>query len=273
MLEIKVFKDYAEVKFQSGSTKQTKVIAVSDIPGLFDTKVLFDSGILPIFGEENVYGIQRIIQKDSAITVLIQALNPFVNVLHSTNFSILEDYKKHWKIQDNKTKVKDIITSVSRSETLDRDSAYCYKNIYLPNLLMSIQLKMDGGKYSARNSGLLCFEDPFLTDQTQLYEFPLSNTYKDSTAGNICWGNINPKVDSIAQSVGIMHMFLGGVMNNDLYRTVALANGYKFQQSNELLAYLACRNEELERFPYRDVILNKEVKYGELISYLNANWK
>ena len=273
MLEIKVLKDYAEVKYQNNNgSKQTKVIAISDIPALFDTKILFDSGILPLFGEENVYGVQRIIQKDSSYIMVIQALNPFVNTLHNDSFSVNDDHRSSWGIKDNKAKSKDVITKISVSGEYS-DSAYCYKNIYMPNLLMVIHFKMQSGKYRAVNSGLLCYQDAFITDQTQLYEFPFANTYKGSTYGSICWGNMNPQVDSISQSVGLLHMFLGGIMNNDLYQRVKLTNGYEFNRANELLAYLAVRSEELDRFPYMDIQLNKEVKYGELISYINTNWK
>lgn len=273
MFEIKVLKDYAEVKYQTSSgAKSTKVIAISDIPALFDTKVLFDSGILPLFGEQNAYGVQRIIQKDNSYIILIQALNPFVNTLHFDNFSINDEVKEKWGIKENTVKAKDVITRVS-VDNVHQQSAFCYKNIYMPNLLMSLHLRKNGGRFQAMNSGLLCFEDAFITENTQLYEFPFANTYKGSTHGSICWGNMSPTVENIAQSVGLLHMFLGGIMNNDLYQQVKLANGHSFSRAHEILAYLAVRADELDRFPYRDFRLNTEVKYGELISYINTNWK
>lgn len=273
-MEIKLFKnEYAEVKYQgSNGTKSTKVIAISDIPALFDTKILFDSGILPLFGEENAYGVQRIIQKDNSYIILIQAINPFVNTLHYDSLTISDSMKESWGIGDNEVKSKDVITKMPVN-TEESRMAYCYKNIYMPNLLMSLHLKMEGGKWRAYNSGLLCFEDQFITDNTQLYEFPFANTYKSSTHGSICWGNMNPRVDNIAQSVGLLHMFLGGIMNNDLYQSVKLSNGHVFNRAHEILGYLAVRADELNRFPYRDIVLAKEVKYGELISYINTNWK
>lgn len=267
MINIKVLKDCAEVSYEMPGTKkkQTKIIGISDIPGLFDTKVLFDSDILPLFGTENAYGVQRIIQKDNQIIVLIQAINPFINILHTNQTDLNAQTRERLGIPHIKTKFADY--------TKKHTDGICYKNIYLPNLLMSIQLKKDSREgWKLHNTGLLCYRDQFITDNTALYKFPFSNIYRDGVHGGICWGDMRPTANSLAQSVGVIHTFLGGTMNTHLFEPFK-AKEYTFNCSSEVLAYLALRSEELSAFPYDDIKMKEVVKYNDLIAYLTQNWK
>lgn len=264
MINIKILKDYAEVSYEIKNTnkKQTKVISISDIPSLFDTNITFDSGCMPIYGKENCYGIQRIIQKDNQIIALVQCLNPFVNVLHTEETKLTETQK--------------LLLGINH---LDKDNTEkvgentCYKNIYFPNLLMSLQLKKNArNDWQLDKTGILCYQDHFITDNTQLYQFPFSNIYKESSYGSICWGSQEAKADSIGQTIAVIHSFLGGVMNTHLFNKFKIKD-FEFECSSEVLAYLALRSEELDSFPYKDFDLKKIIKYGELINYLNHNWK
>lgn len=268
MINIKVLKDCAEVSYNlpGSSKKQVKVMAISDVSNLFDTKITFDSDALPIFGNENAYGIHRIIQKDNQIFAFVQCLNPFINVLH-TNFSDLtEKQREDAGISHITKKAEEYITP-------KEDGSYCYKSIYFPNLLMSIQLKSDGvDRWSVYNSGVLCFKEQFITKETQLYRFPFSNIYKGSTYGSICWGNETPIANNLAQSVSLIHSFLGAVMNTHLFEPFYIKN-FQFKCSSEFLSYLSLRSDEIDSFPYKEVPLQKVIQYQDLINYLTQNWK
>ena len=267
MINIKVLKDCAEVSYEiPGRKKQIKVIGISDIPGLFDSKILFDSGMLPVFGTENSYGIQRIIQKDNQMIVFVQGINPFVNMLHTECSDLDENARELLGIGSIKT-------AFSEYTKKHEEGATCYKNVYLPNLLMSVQLKKDSKDcWKVHNTGLLCYKDHFISDQTQLYKFPFSNIYRGSTYGSICWGSENPVASSAGQAVALIHSFLGAIMNTHLFDPIKI-KGYEIQCSSELLAYLSLRSEDINCFPYEDINLSKVIKYNDLISYLNQNWK
>ena len=268
MINIKVLKDCAEVSYNlpGSSKKQIKVVSISDIPNLFDTKITFDSDAMPIFGNENAYGIHRIIQKDNQIIALVQCLNPFLNILHTNFTDLTEKQREDAGIGHIKKKAEDYLITKD-------DGSACYKDVYFPNLLMSIQLKSDGvDGWRVSNSGVLCFKEQFITKETQLYRFPFSNIYRGSTYGSICWGNEIPIANNLAQSVSLIHSFLGAVMNTHLFEPFYVKN-FEFKCSSEFLSYLSLRSEELESFPYKDVPLQKIIKYQDLINYLTQNWK
>lgn len=267
MINIKVLKDCAEVSYKlpNSEKRQTKIIGISDIPALFDTRITFDSGPMPLFGQQNAYGVQRIIQKDSSIVVFIQCINPFVNVQHTNFTELSEGVRSDLGISHIKTKQKDITMK-------GEDNCTIYKNIHLPNLLMAVQLQKDSsGITYVNHSGLLCYQDSFVTDQTQLYRFPFSNVYKDSVYGKICWGSQSCDADSVSQSIGIIHSFLGGIMNTHLFQSFKVKN-HTFNCSSQILAYLALRSDELETFPYADFNLREVIKYNDLVNYIGQNW-
>jgi hypothetical protein len=268
MINIKVLKDCAEVSYQlpNSTKKQTKIIGISDIPGLFDTKISFDSGILPLFGTENAYGVQRIIQKDNQTLVFIQAINPFVNVMHTVNSELTATARTSLGISHIKTKHSEITSKSPEGFTI-------YKNIYFPNLLMMLNLTKDGrGNMMVKDSGLLCYKEAFLTDNTQLYRFPFSNTHKDSTCGKICWGSQSAQANSLAQSIGVIHSFLGAVMNHHLFDSFKIKD-FSAVCSSQVLAYLALRAPEITSFPHADFNLKKVIKYNDLVNYIGQNWK
>ena len=134
MIEIKILEDYAEISYKESGNKTVKrIVGVSEIPNLFDTKISFDSGILPVFGKQNAYGVQRIIQRDNSYIILVQGINPFLNVLHTTKSVLsINDLKNAGVSKPAEYKEEDIVVR--------KDNVYCYKNIYSPNLLMSIHL-------------------------------------------------------------------------------------------------------------------------------------
>lgn len=267
MINIKVLKDFAEVSYQqTGSAKQiTKIIGVSEIPALFETRITYDSGILPVFGPVNAYGIQRIIQKDGSLIVLVQAINPFINVLHTENRWLNDEEKEDLNISH-------LSGTMSQSVT-DHGDNYLYKNIYFPNLLMSIHLKKQrNGNFAMCKSGILCFEDAFVSEATQLYDFPFSNIYSGSTFGGICWGDQEVRIESLAQCVSGLQTFLGSTMNTHLFNPIDIGD-HEFGCSSQILAYLALRSSELSRFPYDSFHLAPRIKYKGLINYLNEQWK
>lgn len=268
MINIKVLSNCAEVSYQlpNSTKRQTKVIGISDIPALFDTKISYDSGLLPMFGESNSFAIQRIIQKDNLTFALIQCLNPYINILHTNYVELTTDQKKALKISDLKTVHKDVIKKTG-------DGYTCYSNIHLPNLLFAIGLKKDTrGQTSMFKSGLLCYKEGFITENTQLYTFPFSNTHKESSYGEICWGDVRPNVNQVSQAVGVAHLFLGNGMNHHLYNRLKIKD-MQMDCSSQILAYLALRSSELNSFPYQDIPLTPNIKYTELVNYLNQNWK
>lgn len=274
-INIKVLKDYAEVTYSHASKKQTKVISLSDIPALFDTKVSFDSGPLPLFGSVNAFGIQRIIQKDSQYTVMVQALNPYVNQLQeslASETTIKDKFKK----MDIPLKKK--LDSVVEEKMIDEDDdymAYCYKDIYYPNLLMTLHLKeQKDGKLQVVRSGILGFSDPFITDTTQLYDLPFANTSSKDMIGAICWGDMRlPHLDGLAGTIGLIHMFLGGVMNNDLFGQVPGKNNTRFDNAPDVLGFLALRSESISHFPYDEILMVKNTRYSDLVAYTQQNFR
>lgn len=271
MINIKVLSEFAEVTYNlpNSEKRQTKIMGLSEIPALFDTKISFDSGILPLFGKENAYGIQRIIQRDQDYTVLVQAINPYVNTLHEDKTKFEKDKLTKLGIAHFPIEYQDDVIYYR-----DESEAYCHESIYYPNLLLSLHLKKDSkGMMRIDKSGLLAYKDGFITDDTQLYAFPFSNTHNGSTYGQICWGHQSaPRITGLAQSVGIIHSFLGAIMNRDLYQPLTV-HGQTLQTSSELLTYMAIRSSELSRFPYEDISLTKVIKYRDLVSYVNQNWK
>lgn len=267
MINIKVLKDFAEVSYQiSGSQKkETKIVGLSEIPLLFDTKISFDSGILPLFGNENALGIQRLVQRDNYYYVLVQGINPFLNTRHVAGNVFTDKDLKNFKL--NHIENTDLLIS-------KKDDVYEYKNVYYPNLLMSLMLKKETkGTLKIEKSGILAYSDHFISEDTQLYEFPFSNTHSGSVYGQICWGGQGtPQLGSLAQSVAIMQSFLGSTMNHDLYKK-AYVNGHALETSSDLLTYLSLKSSELSAFPYKDIEMKKIIKYNDLMSYLNQNWK
>lgn len=272
MINIKVLANHGEVTYTHNGKKQVKIVALSDIPSLFDTKISFDSGILPIFGETNAYGIQRIVRRDNSYIVMIQAINPFLNTLNNYNCGseVINKKLKALKITPS-VKFEDVVKTRSLG---DQGSAYCYNNVYYPNLLMCLNLRESNGKLTINNSGVVAFKDAFITDTTELYNFPFSNTYKGTIFGQICWGSLGtPRLDSLAQSVGVLHTFLGGVMNRDLFQPLTITGGETLGSSNEVLGYLAMRSPEINSFPYNEINLIKTTTYKDLVAYTQQNWK
>lgn len=273
MINIKVLKDCAEVSYALPNTtkRQTKIIGISEIPALFDTKISYDSGNLALFAQHNAYGIQRIIQRDNQTLVFVQCINPFVNILHTNKAELSTATKEAMGIAKHEAKIKDVITS--SEYTSDGRKATTYHNVHLPNMLYAISIKQNGnGQYSKTHDGLLCYKENFISDNTQLYHFPLSNTYKNSACGQICWGNVSNRVDNPSQAVGAITSFLGGIMNTHLYESINI-NGHRTICSSEVLAYLALRSKEIESFPHDAIKLRPNIKYGELVSYVTQNWK
>jgi len=266
MINIKVLSNCAEVSYQlpNSTKRQTKIIGISDIPNLFDTKISYDSGNLPLFAQQNAYGIQRIIQRDSQTIAFVQCINPYVNVLHTNKTTLDETARDLMGIKHITTKDTEVIKKAGEYT--------CYHNIHLPNLLLAVSIKRDGKGFHMSNSGLLCYKEGFITDQTQLYVFPFSNTYKDSSYGQICWGDQRVTITDVSQAVGVIHTFLGAAMNHHLYESKKI-NGFKTSCSSQILAYLALRSKEIEHFPYEAIDLKPIIKYADLVSYITTNWK
>ena len=266
MVEIKVLNNFAEVSYKQNQKVIKKLVGISEIPALFDVKTVFDSGIMPVFGTQNAFGVQRIIQNDTGLIILVQAMNPFANVKHTEYRTLSEGQKEKLGISH--------ISLDPDSYVKDEDDYAVYKNVYFPNLLMSLHLKQGTNGYTLGSSGILGFKEAFITDQTQLYDLPYSNLYRNGTHGGICWGSTELKIQSIAQSVSAIHSFLGSTMNTDLFDSFDI-NDMEIECSSQLLAYLAMRGTagELMSFPYDEIHLEPLIKYNGLISYLKGQWK
>lgn len=268
MINIKVLSDCAEVTYHKAGTdkKQTKLIGISEIPGLFDTKISYDSGNLALFGKENAFGIQRILRRDSQTIAFIQGINPYMDIYHN-RMAVFEKSTREKLGIDHLPydEEKGICEEINQNK-------YLYRNVRFPNLLMVLSLKEQGGRVSVARSGLLAYEDMYINDETQLYDFPFSNTYKGDSTGNICWGGHRVNLDQTSQAVGVMHTFLGGIMNHHLFNPFKIKD-QNINCSSMLLGYLSVRAEELERFPYEDIPLKKNIQYKNLVNFVRQNWK
>lgn len=267
MIEIKLLKDCAEVTYKETDSKVVrKIVSLSDIPALFETKINYDSGILPLLGKQNAYGIQRIIQRDSGIIVLVQAINPYVNVRHTELAHFSKSMKENLGIGENPILENEVIK--------ENGDHYIYEGVYFPNLLMSLHLKPKNGKLAVYSSGILGFKDYFITEDTQLYDLPYSNCYRGGSHGGICWGNTPLEITSVAQAIGGIQAFLGSIMNTDLFDEFSI-HDQTIHCSSELMLYLALRARagEINSFPHDDVVLEPLITYGNLIAFLNQTWK
>lgn len=238
MITINLRDTGAEVKVTRDGRTTTKLVDLADIQNIFKENTEYDSGDLGLIGK-GAMGIKRIISRGNKHCVMVHAIDPIIDVA---------------------------FTGVSKK----------IENVYHPSLIMGIFLEKDDERYyvDADKTCLLAARNMILTPEDQLYYFPFSNVYTDSM-GKVCWGNNRlPELDNIAQSIGILQMFLYSVMNYDLYHAPVIKKGGVYDQGNgrcedvlKLLKELSSQHKKLDSFPYDEIKLHTKTSYKDFVAY------
>jgi hypothetical protein len=232
---------YAEISYEDNGITKNKVVDVDDLHTVFKDNVDYDSGDLGIWGT-NVMGIKRLISRGDKHWVIVEAINPLV--------------------------------TTTLGNTTHKDVPY-------PSLLMGVSLIKEGTRFrvDTNKTFILAHQNMITNSNDNLYDFPFSNVWQD-TMGRICWGNISlPKLDSFAQSIGIMQIFLQGVMNTDLVKLGNLNPSGDMKpiiqasrsDVSQILGNMFKELIKIKAFPYQEVGLRKKNTYGDLIRYCKQN--
>lgn len=232
---------YAEITYDDRGVTKNKVVDVDDLHTVFKDNVDYDSGDLGIWGT-NVMGIKRLISRGDKHWVIVEAINP-------------------------------LVTTTLGSTT--------HKEVPYPSLLMGVNLIKESTRFriDINKTFVLAHQNMITNSADVLYDFPFSNVWPDSM-GRICWGNISlPKLDSFAQSIGVLQIFLQGTMNTDLVKLGNLTPTGDFKQiiklersdTSTVLASIFKELIKLKSFPYNQFGLKKKNTYGDLIRYCKQN--
>lgn len=244
-VQINLNDGFAEIKYQSDGETKNKLIDIDDLHSVFKDNVDMDTGDLGVWGD-NAIGIKRVISRGDKHWVLVDAVNPCVDVNYHTS---------------------------SGSENL-------YKDVYFPSLMMALHLTKSGAKYSVekKKSFLLCHHNMLLTNKDQLYKFPFGNVYKDGM-GRVCWGDVPvPRLENFSQAIGVLQMFLTGTMNSDLYSGSRLIGegswsdklGTSSGSLRTKLKYLQ-KSSSVKSFPYESSSMVKKVTWENVVQYCKEN--
>jgi hypothetical protein len=233
---------YAEVSYLERGVRQNKIIDIDDLHGIFKDNVDYDSGDLGVWGE-NAMGIKRIISRGDKHWIFVEAINP-------------------------------LVTTQLGSST--------FKNVPYPSILMGVHLSRNGVKFRVdkERTFVVCHQNMLLTGADQMFKFPFSNVWADTAMGKICWGSINlPQLDTFAQAIGILQMFLQGTMNFDLLHLDQLTPSGKFKEiltANRQgvdwkLGKIFEELTTLGHFPYSDLGLSRKTKYSDIVKYCKSH--
>jgi len=175
-LTIKIFDQFAELSYKGpNNALVNKIVDIADLHAVFKDNVNHDTGDLAVFGD-GVIGVRRIISRGDKMFVLVNAINPCVDM------------------------------------TFDGSPI---KHVYFPSLIMAVHLTKPGRKYRVDKSKtvILAHEHNLIDGNSQLYRFPFCNVHQG--VGRICWGRIEiPMLDTPGQSIGVLQIFMQGDMNN-----------------------------------------------------------
>jgi hypothetical protein len=250
-LELHIKDGYAEVKTTENNIKKSKIIDLDDLHSIFKENVDTDTGDLGLYGDGSI-GIRRIISRGSKSWVLINAINPCIDVKFVGGTPGRGD-----------TPYKNKVT--------DREGVL-FEKVFFPNLIMGLKLNKTGKKYKIQNSFMMSHEDYLMDGKQTMLQFPFANVYSGDQ-GAICWGSVQlPQLTNVSQCIGIMQMFLGDEMNRDLFRHPYTGSGdYTTNNLEVLLRKLSRNNKKLTSFPYGDIKLNKHGTYSRMISWCKSN--
>ncbi|MDD3412552.1 MAG: hypothetical protein PHY47_00985 [Lachnospiraceae bacterium] len=241
-IQINLNDGYAEISYkESNGIKQNKIVDIDDIHSLFKENIDYDSGDLGIWGS-NCIGIKRLISRGDKHWVLVEAVSPIVTV------------------------------SFDGKE---------YKNVPFPSVLMGVKLVKDGIRYRVDKDRTfaLCHENNLVLSSAQLYKFPFSNVFNEAM-GKVCWGRIDlPKLDSFAQAIGVMQMFLQGDMNTDLLALSELEATGEYSKvvydikldTRQKLGKTFNLLIKAGNYPYTDLKMREKTRYNDLIAYCKQN--
>lgn len=117
-----------------------------------------------------------------------------------------------------------------------------YKNFPLPRLVFGFTIQ---GEYiSCVNLGVV--DEGMLTPKSKMYEYPLSNV---SGFRLCCGGNRLPRIKSLHQLDGVMHLIMAMPNNNDHYHTG------RTKLDMELRNLLETLKDKTPEFYYTDVLI------------------
>lgn len=236
-LTIKLFETFGELSFREESGALiTKVVDVADLHAIFKDNTNHDTGDLPVVGTDAM-GISRVITRGNKLFVIVSANNPCFSVnINGENLP----------------------------------------NVYYPGLLMAVHVTKVGNDYRVDDNKtiIVAYKHMIAGKETQLYQFPYANVYDGIS--NICWGYQRiPRLTSPGQAVGILQLFLTANMNNDLASYAGLLGGHgdKYRVGNlpRMLRLLSEDSENLEHFPFDDILLQAKWTYGDFISHCENN--
>ena len=240
-IQINLQDGYAEISYRDNGIRQNKICDIDDLHAIFKENLDYDSGDLGIWGN-NCIGIKRLMSRGDKHWVLVEAVNPIVSA-------------------DFRGKV--------------------YKDVPFPSVLMGVKLIRDGVRYRVDKdrSFALTHENNLVLPNAQLYKFPFSNVFAEGM-GKICWGQIDvPRLDTFAQAIGVMQIFLQGTMNTDLlalYELKAKGEYDKVIKDNRIdpaaqLGKIFDLLSKNETFPYADIGMREKIKYNDLIAHCKQN--
>ena len=137
-ITLNIGEHYAEVLVR-GQTNERKIVRTGDLKHLFLSEAGFDTGILPVFGQ-NAMGIKQIITKGNVWTVVIDC----VNIKRDINFGSLS-----------------------------------LKSVPFPDMLFVLTVEVDSNSFKVIDERCYCHIEPIIKEETMLYLFPFGNIFSD----------------------------------------------------------------------------------------------
>lgn len=239
-VDISMEKNHATIKTYAKDGKiDTKVTDLGSVMRVFKDTNEFDSGDLPIIGE-NAIGIRRVYHRGNRGVILVNGVN------------LIRDLKYGYHDDD--------------------DESRTFRKMHLPGLLLAVRFENKGGYYNILQSHMFAHKHNLLTEKDQLYIPPLGNIYGRNNC-KICWGSAGLKrIDNLGQTLGMMEMFVSSHFNADLFRREWCASSkYNNDNLRNFLRDVHKDGEELGRYPYEHVRMARYGTYAELMSYLQTN--
>lgn len=100
-----------------------------------------------------------------------------------------------------------------------------YENVALPNMLFGFSINSDG---YVKSKKVICVKDSRVTSETDTFEYPFSNVFKDSK--EICMGvNKFNKLDSLLQISSAPYYIIGLPNNDDMFHLTHNTEGLNYR--------------------------------------------
>lgn len=218
------------IRYEFEGKTQTKIIATSDMPGIFNQRSVHDTGPLGLLGK-NVIGVHRVIERGNKVFVFVNGQELIRN-----------------------------ITGYQRS----------FREVKLPGMLMVVALEKEGSSYSVDlyECRIFSYESILYGDNKQLLYFPpFGNVFENS---KICWGSVPFEENagySKQVAPSLLELFVGSGFNNHIFQnSMPTINGNTPRDSDAVFNHIVTNGAN--GFPYGDIKMKKKMTYGELISLI-----